>query len=96
MIDNKYFQGSYKILPLSINADLSEMSLEQALIQHNFKLESEDKYTLVIGRDYISDLLRIKNGYNLFDITVEIQVGLVDEWYLVCEQTKTIIYSPGA
>lgn len=96
MIDKKYFKELYKIIPLNVAADLGEMWVEAALIEHKFKLEQDHKYTLVLGRYNISELLKINSGYKLFDITVELQEDLKDEWYLVCEQTKTIVYSPGA
>lgn len=96
MIDEKYFIKLYTILPLSCAADLGECWLEQALLQHQFKLGVGHKYILYIGRELVSELLKIKAGYNLFDISVEIQDNLKDEWYIVNENTKTIVYSPGA
>jgi hypothetical protein len=96
MINKKYFDKLYSIKPLTIAADLSECSLEQALIQQKFKLEDESKYTLLVGRHLLSEIMLIKSGYNLFRISIELQEDLVDEWYLVNELTKTIIYSPGA
>lgn len=96
MIAKKYFDLLYTILPLYVAMDLSEHSLEQALVQHKFKLEEDQEYLLVLGRELISEIISLRSGYNLFKITVELQEDLIDDWYLVCDKTKTIIYSPGA
>lgn len=96
MIAKKYLDMLYTIKPICVAMDLSEHALEQSLVQHNFQLKQDFKYTLVLGRELISEIIKLNAGYNLFHIEIELQDGLIEEWYLVCEETKTIIYSPGA
>jgi len=95
MLDKKYFRQLFKIIPLPVAMDLSECALEQALIQHEFQLNSDTEYTLVVGREAIEFILSLTAG-GLFHIKLEIQDGLRDEWYLVDEKKKLIVYSPGA
>ncbi len=96
MIAEKYFDLLYQISPLYIAMDLSDVSLEQALIQHKFNLEGGAKYSLIVGRDNISEIVSVTSGLKIFNIFIEIQEELRDEWYLVNEDTKLIVYSPGA
>lgn len=95
IIAKKYFDELYTITPLTTAADLSEYALEQAIIQHKFKIEDFSTYILYLGRDLIGELIKLKSGYNLFKIEVVLQESLKDEWYLVNEKNKLIIYSPG-
>lgn len=94
MIQKKYLDSLCKIEPTPLAMDFSEIALEQALIQLKFDLSEQVEYILHIGRDYIDDILKLKHGYNIFNIKVEIQEDLKEEWYLV--KNKTIVYSPGA
>lgn len=95
MIDVKYFDQLYSICPVTVACDLCEGSLEGALIQHKFLLDDRTEYILVCSRNAVEFLLKFTIG-GMFRISVEIQDNLKDEWYLVCPQTKLIIYSPGA
>lgn len=96
MIAKQYFDGLFNIIPLMYAADLSQTSLVQALVQHKFNLNDKKEYLLVLGRENIVDICKIAAGYNIFNIKVELQEVLRDEWYLVNNDTKTIVYSPGA
>lgn len=96
IIDKKYLERGFTLYPLVVWMDFSECALEQALVQLKFKLDDDTKYTLVIGRECISDILSFKNGFNIFNINIALQDDLEDEWYLVNEKSKIIIYSVGA
>ena len=94
MINSMYYDGSYKILPLSVNMDFAQVSLEQALIELKFQLGS--KYILHVGRDCLRDIINITGGLQVFNIELNIQDNLRDDWYVVDNANKTIVYSPGA
>lgn len=79
-----------------VSMDLSEYSLYEALIHLKFDLAKDDKYLLIIGRNNISELIRINMGYKLFDIEVDVRDGYVDEWMLINQTTRTAFYSEGA
>ncbi len=95
MINKDYLDMSYTIKPLNTAMDFSECALQEALIIHDFKINKKVGYILYLGKYNISELLTFNAGYNLFNIKIELQEDLNDEWYLVCEETKTIVYSPG-
>lgn len=86
----------YTVEKLYIDMDFSEGALEEALIRLNFKLGEYSEYVLYLGRENLREILKMSQGYNLFNISVELQEDLRDEWYLVDEVSKTIIYSEGA
>lgn len=94
MIKKEFFEGSYYMEPLLCPADFTETSLEQALIQLKFDLNENASYKLYLGRNYIDEILRFKNGFKIFNIGLELQDDLIDEWYVV--KDKKIVYSPGA
>lgn len=98
MIKKEYFEGLYKIEPVPVAMDFSEAALEQALIQLKFDLNENAEYILYLGRDNIRSILKLNNGYNTFNIKVEIQEDLTDGWYLVKNKSPVavgIVYSPG-
>ena len=94
MIQSKYYVEAYKILPLRVNADLTQCSLEQALLELKFKLGS--KYILHVGREAIREIINLTGGLQVFNILLEIDEDLEEDWYLVDTENKIIIYSPGA
>ena len=89
MIEQKYFEGQYTMIPLTISADFSFEWLAKALL-----LLGVDnlKYTLHIGEDNLSEVLDKK--ISVVDMEIVVQQGLKDGWYVV--KDKTIVYSPGA
>jgi hypothetical protein len=74
--------------------DFSQCGLEQALIELKFKMGAE--YILHVGRDLLRDIINLTGGLQVFNIRLEIQDDLRDGWYVVDEENKSIVYSPGA
>ena len=103
MIDYEYFVKGFTIRPLHTAADLSQTSLQTALIQLDFSLEDVDtkEYILHCSKGQLEFLSQTLSN-NVFNINIKLfevenpQSKYGDEWYLVDVEKKLIIYSPGA
>lgn len=92
MINREYFEKLYKILPLNVQCDITKYSLQQALIDLKFDLEKT--YTVCLGRRNLEFMPNIVQG--VINLKLVLDDTIKDDfWYVIDDENKIIIYSPG-
>lgn len=85
------------ILPLCVDCDLSQASLQQALIDLDYNISKNSPYILHVSKQDLKFLNNILPSNKLFNIEVKLEDKIKpNSWYLEDVLNQTIIYSRGA